>query len=102
MKYLEFLLLIAPVIIYFVASMPSAKPYLIRRVFRFCSGLLAVIIFYSWMINIGFIDGNSFVSESIFIGYSFINSILSFVAIAIYIAMYDVLQVLLNRRNADG
>lgn len=102
MVYFELLLLIAPVIIYLIASKPSAKPYLIRRAFRFCSGILTAIILYSWMVNIGFIDGNSFFSDSIFIGYSFTNSLISFVAIAIYIAMYDVLQVLLNRRNADG
>lgn len=102
MAYFELLLLIAPVIIYLIASKPSAKPYLIRGAFRLCSGMLTAIILYSWMVNIGFLDSNSFFSDSIFIGYSFTNSLISFVAIAIYIAMYDVLQVLLNRRGVDG
>jgi len=93
MQYLEVFLLIAPMLLFYLAYKSLTRMNVVLHMYRLCAGALACIIFYSWMINIGFIEA-LFESESLLIGHSFSSSLLSFSAIALYIAAYDLLTVL--------
>jgi len=99
MKYFEILLLLAPLLVFFLAYKHAISVRAAKIIFWTLAAVLGSIISYSWLINVGVISNFLGIYNSLIVGYYLPNTLIAITSVALYIVMCDLLGCILESES---
>jgi hypothetical protein len=90
-KYFEILLLLAPLLVFFLAHKDAISVRAAKSIFWTLAVVLGSIISYSWLINVGFISNFLGIYDSLIVGHHLPNTLIAITSVALYTVECDMI-----------
>lgn len=99
MKYFEILLLLAPLLVFTLAYIHAISVKSAKITFWTFAAVLASLISYSWLINVGAISNFLGIYDSLIVGHHLPNTLIAITSVALYIVACDMLGSILESKE---